>query len=60
MSQEHIDQLMEYLKEHPDEMEAVHSMLLHEIVDFASKKGFEISSEELQARQALIHLINGT
>ncbi len=60
MSQENIDNLMAYLKEHPDEKETVQSMLLHEIVEFAGKKGFTISAEELQARQALIHLINGT
>ncbi len=60
MSQENIDHLMEYLREHPEEMETVQSMLLHELVDLAAQKGFDTCAEELQARQALIHLINGT
>ncbi|MEF3695702.1 Nif11-like leader peptide family natural product precursor [Desulfolutivibrio sp.] len=60
MSQDDIDRLMAYLREHPVEMQRVHTMLTRELVAFAAMKGFEITEEELQARQALVHLINGT
>jgi hypothetical protein len=60
MSQDDIDRLLAYLREHPEEMQRVHAMLAREIVAFAAMKGFEITEEELKARQALVHLINGT
>lgn len=60
MSQDDIDRLMAYLRDHPEEMRRVRAMPVRDVAAYAAGKGFSVTREELEARQALAHLIFGT
>jgi hypothetical protein len=60
MAQDELDQFMKFLEDNPEEMAAVKELRGREIVGYARAKGYRFSWEDLQARQALVHLIEGT
>ena len=60
MGQDDIDRLMASLRDHPEEMRRVRAMPVRDVVAYAAGKGFAVTEEELEARQALAHLIFGT
>ncbi|EFL51284.1 conserved hypothetical protein [Solidesulfovibrio fructosivorans JJ]] len=60
MSQDAIDQFIEYLRENKDDLILVSGMPLDELIEYAARRGFSFTAEELKARQALVHLVEGT
>ncbi|MDK2955654.1 MAG: hypothetical protein PWQ57_1150 [Desulfovibrionales bacterium] len=60
MAQEALDLFMKFLEENPEDMAAAKELRGREIVGYARAKGFSFTWDELQARQALIHMIEGT
>ncbi|WP_428559194.1 MAG: Nif11-like leader peptide family natural product precursor [Solidesulfovibrio sp. DCME] len=60
MSQEAIDRFLEYLRQDRDRLLLVGGMPLDELVAYAASHGFAFTAEELKARQALVHLVEGT
>lgn len=60
MSQEEIDRFIEYLRDNKDRLLLVGGMPLAELVAYAASLGFRFTAEELKARQALVHLMEGT
>jgi len=60
MSQDDIDRFLEHLREDKDELLLVSGMPLDELVAHAASLGFSFTAEELKARQALVHLVEGT
>jgi len=60
MSQDAIDRFIEYLRGNKDDLIMVSGMPLDELIAYAGKHGFIFTAEELKARQALVHLVEGT
>ncbi len=60
MSQQEIDRFFQYLKETPGEMDKAKAMMIDQVMALATAKGFRFDKEELEARQALVHLFWGT
>ncbi|MEA4855475.1 Nif11-like leader peptide family natural product precursor [Solidesulfovibrio sp.] len=60
MSQDAIDRFLEYLRADKDRLLLVGGMPLGELVAYAASLGFVFTAEELKARQALVHLVEGT
>ncbi len=60
MGQEEIDRFLDYLRENKDRLLLVGGMPLSELVEYAGSLGFHFTAEELKARQALVHLMEGT
>jgi len=60
VSQQEIDNFFKHLEENPPEMERMKAMVTEEIVNYAERLGYTFDTEELEARQALVHLFNGT
>lgn len=60
MSQDEIDRLFAHLDENPADREKLRGLDLARFVERARAMGYDIEAEELQARQALIHMTEGT
>lgn len=60
MSQDELDRLFEFLRTHPEEMERMRNLGCARFVKQARRMGYLIDEDELLARQALIHMIEGT
>jgi len=60
MSQEAIDQFLAWLQADKDRLLLVGGLPLSELVAHAAAHGFVFTVEELKARQALVHLVEGT
>ena len=60
MSQEAIDRFLLWLQADKDRLLLVGGMPVTELVAHAAAQGFVFTVEELKARQALVHLVEGT
>ena len=60
MSQENIDRYLQWLQADKDQLLLVSGLSLAELVEHAAALGFVFTVEELKARQALVHLMEGT
>ncbi|MHC1790036.1 Nif11-like leader peptide family natural product precursor [Solidesulfovibrio sp.] len=60
MSQEAIDRFLAWLRDDNDRLLLVGGMTVDELVAHAAARGFAFTAEELKARQALVHLVEGT
>ena len=60
MSQDSIDQFLAWLQFDKERLLLVGGMSLDELVAHAAAHGFVFTAEELKARQALAHLMDGT
>lgn len=60
MSQDNIDKFLEWLENHPDKKKEIKGLKASGLAGYALALGFKFTVDEIKARQALIHLIEGT
>jgi len=60
MSQDELDRFFRHLEEHPEERGKVRELYLMQLVKLAREQGFAVDADDFLARQALVHLIEGT